>query len=213
MRSTRKWFVAVIVLCALAAPALAQGNDWRVVPGRRAGPIGPRTTEAALIRTFGRQNVMHVQVQIADLPAFRATAVYPHDALRKIVVIWKSGRFGQVPDMALIEGPRTFWTLPERITIGTTLATLQKLNGRPCAVNGFEWDNGGAVSWRGGRLETVLRGASLTVTEGNWSALTDDERMAVSGEKQLMSDLPAVQKLAPYVGRIFVTLRLPTSHH
>jgi hypothetical protein len=45
------------------------------------------------------------------------------------------------------------------ITIGSTLAEVQKVNGRPFLVNGFEWDYGGLVTnWKGGMLGRPLPG-------------------------------------------------------
>jgi len=93
------------------------------------------------------------------------------------------------------------------VTIGTTLRELERLNGKPFRMFGFWWDYGGEVSsWEGGELEREFfheAGSQLVVRLGGreWSSalLTEEEAGAVSGEKEVPSDHPVMQKINPEV--------------
>jgi hypothetical protein len=77
------------------------------------------------------------------------------------------------------------------------------LNGRAFRLYGFSWDfEGNVVSWNSGRLEQELGhrlALSLypqTVPSGNWKVrLSEQERAAISGDKELSSSNPILRKM------------------
>lgn len=54
------------------------------------------------------------------------------------------------------------WTGPEGIHVGSTLAYVEKVNGKPFTISGFGWDYGGyAADFKGGRLASLSGGCVL----------------------------------------------------
>jgi hypothetical protein len=65
---------ALVVLCAVSA--LAQQNDWLIVPGKRLGPITSDVTRADLDRLFDKASVKDKPVDSGEGPEL-ATVVFP----------------------------------------------------------------------------------------------------------------------------------------
>jgi hypothetical protein len=59
-----KLFFTLLVFSATSA--LAQQNDWRIVPRKRLGPITPETSRTDLDRLFGKANVQDQPVDSGE---------------------------------------------------------------------------------------------------------------------------------------------------
>jgi hypothetical protein len=83
------------------------------------------------------------------------TVVYPDDPKRRIEIVWRDRSHRRRP-VSLRFGTGSANRTYFGIGAGTDLATLERLNGRPFLLAGFDWDYSGTVtSWEGGRLEKV----------------------------------------------------------
>ena len=94
------------------------------------------------------------------------------------------------------------WTVAG-ISIGASLAAVQKANGKPFVVSGFGWDYGGFVTdLKNGALGRRLPGGcSITLRFGK----DKDAPRALSGDGvKVSSDNPALLKFAPVVTEIGV---------
>jgi hypothetical protein len=146
--------VRKLLFLLLPACLAAQGNDWKIVPGVRVGPITGESTLDSLKRQFGAANVR--QEMLADeIHEYQGTVIYPDTPARRLEITWDdSGHHPSEIHIGSLEGigPGT-WKTAEGIAIGTSLLQLEKLNGHAFHLAGFAWDYSGTVtSWDGGRL-------------------------------------------------------------
>lgn len=208
--SRRQFLIALAALAAtpLAASAAPAVDPYLIVPGKSVGPITARTrTAAALKKAFGAANV-------------KARAIYVGEGTSEPGFLVCGGQPGRTLEVLPldIEGQKTLlvyvrdqdaslYHTREGVTLGMTLRQLEKLNGRPFELSGFSWDYGGTVtSWKGGKLETALKGVLVRFQEPGDGLLTEQESRTIMGDAPHMSSLPAMQKANPKVGSLAVDL-------
>jgi hypothetical protein len=91
------------------------------------------------------------------------------------------------------------WNL-SGITIGSSLAEVQKVNGKPFLVSGFDWDYGGFVAdWKGGALSRMEGGCSVMMRFGKETGAP--RNLSGDGVKA-SSDNAALVKWGPVVTEI-----------
>lgn len=187
-----------IYLLLLSLPALAEENTV-VVPGKSVGPITAKFTRADLVKAFGRANVKDAKIQLGEGETTNGAVVFPKDPKRRLEITWvKSRRVGDVR----FSGRSSVWHTADGITLGTTLAELQKLNGVPFKFCGFGWDYGGIVtSWEGGQLATSLKGVWLTLDPLKEIPLND-----VQGDGEFLSSDVLRKNYSIGVGQMRVEL-------
>jgi hypothetical protein len=191
------------------AGCAAQTNDWLIVPGKRVGPINASTTRADLVRLFGAANVTEGETSIADTGPLKCTRVFEKHADTTLTILWaENKRFKQLEAIILCEQAADNacrWRMADGTGFGTTLKTLEKMNGRPFKINGFGWDYGGAVtSWEGGRLEawqTPCGNVALSLNPTEAATQSPDYRK-VMGEAEFLSSTPSLQRLDPRISSI-----------
>lgn len=200
----------------------AMGNDFRIVPGQRVGPVRYSTSEAELLQGLGPGIVtVGDTVYGAEGEEFVGTTLYK-DTADQLQILYRDSSQRQHPELVLIrpyvtdaEGtplpnPKpTRWSTADGLRIGTTLHELERRNGKPFRLWGFGWDYGGSVSsWRGGRLDAGAQ-SFLAVTLGPPSTLSPAQNKAlnsVSGDGEFMSADKSMQLLGPVVQAMQVTL-------
>jgi hypothetical protein len=210
-RVFRVAFAATLVgapsLAARAAPPVP------IDPAQRAfaceGAIFRALAKSALATTYGAKNVSQEKVTGAEGESETIeTTIFAKRPADKFRLSWSDAAKKKV-DSVDIFGSN--WIGPGGIHVGSTIAEVEKANGRPFAFSGVGWDYGGMVhDWRGGAL-----GPLKPTTHGGPGNLRHDCRLDVvldasldappdtnfkwSGEQELQSDSPAI---AP--GRIAV---------
>lgn len=210
--------VALLLLVVAGAPeASAMGlSQWLISPKDGSiGPINAKTSEADLIRIFGRSNVSRGDVSIEGA-AEKGTILFRGNKQKEIYISWKDRSKFKNPAMVfvtwntinLVPGMRSIWRLEHGITIGTTLKELQKLNRRPFQLSGITkgaCSGSEIVSWQGGQLEKELNGRvkvslTLTASEEKQKQVTSAEWDHTSNYNDVFSSKDDVmQKLDPAV--------------
>ena len=149
---------------AVAAAATQQPvNDWLIVPGVRVGPITSDMSESDLIGIFGRDVVTQQEVYYFEGLYRPGTVVFPMDSSRRLEILWKDEQGRTHPERIDIRGGgRSRWKTDDGITLGTSAAELERVNGKPFRITSSCCDySGTAWSWEGGVLEQRLRNARL----------------------------------------------------
>ena len=77
------------------------------------------------------------------------TILYP-DTEDELIITWDQENRENVHSIKFTSKGK--WSTSTGVDIGTTLAELNKLNGKPVSFYGFGWDYSGAVDWNGGKL-------------------------------------------------------------
>lgn len=145
---------ALALFCATSA--VAQQNDWLIVPGKRLGPITTETSRTTLVRLFGKSNVNDQDVDTGEGPE-PATVVLAKDPSAALAILWQDDRIDRVLVCFESEFGPCKWHTADGVSLGTSLPTLETLNGRPFVVEAWGSDGGGnVISWRGGRLANEL---------------------------------------------------------
>jgi hypothetical protein len=212
-----------------AATALAAGGSeetWIIEPGVRVGPVTAGTSEAALRKQLGPQIVRTAAIEFGEGETESGTILYPDDPEKKLEILWKDEKTRARPRHVLIRAERTRWHTPQGITLGTPLAEIEKLNGRPVYLfTGWETDCGGQIIDAGGGKLTffgkMVRGKddeivdvqgqtlelqmSMTeaVSDEVYPKLTEAEKTSLIGcEKAHRSDAPLIRRLRQVVVEI-----------
>ncbi len=181
--------IAALVLNA----AYASAEEFRC-----QGPFAKDTDHQRLITAFGRGNVSQRTVYEPEGLEIRASIVFPDDPIRRLIVLWSDQESLRRPARIILLG--SAWSGPGGLKIGTPIETVEKVNGRPFVLYGFEWDYGGTIgSWNSGTLGNLPGGCTFSpIFE------TDDKAPAeaidvVAGDSQFASDSKAMRAAKPRI--------------
>lgn len=212
MRKTNIIGLIAVMVCVAAIQVKSQ--NYHIVPGKSVGPITADTSEIELIKIYGGQNVRRINVDVGEGETQPGTVVFPNDAGRKILILWSDGAMYQRPESVIVRGKNTLWKTDRGITLGTTLRTIEDLNGKPFALTGFGWDYSGTVLHaNGGKLvelgseagEDIVGRTLLLRLEPSKTLQKTAEYQAAQGDEKFFSDHHAMKKLNPMVYEMVVT--------
>jgi hypothetical protein len=210
--------MAGLLLSFAALESAGDSNDWLIVPGKRIGPITPRTSRADLVRFFGDKNVEDSEVVVSDGGREPGTLVFAAEPDATLAVLWADDN----PDLGVLsvvvcygskQPDKCRWHTAEAIGFGTTLKALEHLNGRKFKLNGFDWGSGGLVtSWEGGRLERLAAPCGrVTLRLDPAPGPASDERSdlieQLEGDGEFWSSAAPMQALNPAVDHIGVSFQ------
>jgi hypothetical protein len=194
--------VATTTLILLASPAFAQTAPPQEGPITCLSPIAPDDTERSLKQRFGKDAV------VQDLPGaegekYRGLVLFPKAKDRRIEVAFTDDKAMRASGLTLRDAGKTSLWSVNGVTIGSSLADVQKANGKPFLVSGFEWDYGGFVTdWKGGALGRPLQGGcTVTIRLGK---NTGAPKSLMGDGVKAASDNAALVKWAPVVMEIGV---------
>jgi hypothetical protein len=197
---------AVVLVTLLAATATADDAI------NCTGVWSPTTTEAALVRQYGRANVVRGMVYIAEGNETRGTIVFPNDEAKRVEIVWRDTRQRQRPEWIRVPaGSR--WATIAGIRNGTSLVDVEKLNGKPFQLSGFDWDFGGLVTdWRKGALAKLSVPCQLQLRfdrtiPDRATAAQRRAADATSGDRDLLSSSPDLRRFPVQVNEIVLQYR------
>lgn len=186
--------LAILSMLASGGAALAAS------PGRFdcEGPLGARSSHAALVKAYGRRNVVYQRVEAEEGESHLATVLFPREPERRVVITWRDASRRRAIDTVTIEAPSR-WTSRRGISIGTGLSDVMRLNGRPFTLLGFGWDYAGTVvDWRGGAMQDPPGTCRLIVRfEPGTNGPGDPD-----GDREFASDDPVILESAPRIYQI-----------
>jgi len=173
-------------------------NDFRIVPGVRAGVVTRESTHESLTRLLGEEEVIREDLHVGESEWVQGTIIYPNTN-NELLIYWQNSDFKTIRQI-IISKPGGEWQTMEGIHIGQSIEDVTKLNGAPFNLTGFQWDYAGkTLNWQGGTLSSNL-------------TLTFDYSGDISiypfliGDKVISSDNSSLLKLHPRVRQILVTI-------
>jgi hypothetical protein len=192
--------IAVTALFLLASPAFAQSPPPQEGPITCTSPVASDDTTKTLMQRYGKEAV------VQDLPGaegekYKGVVLFPKATDRRIEVAFTDDKAKRASGLTLRDTAKTSRWSVNGITIGSSLADVQKANGKPFLVNGFEWDYGGFVTdWKGGALGRPLQGGcTITIrfdkNAGAPKSLLGDGVKAASDNATLVKWAPVVTEI------------------
>lgn len=162
------------------------------------GPFARDTDHKRLVAAFGAANVLQETVYEPEGLEVRASIVFPKDPARRLVVLWSDEKRLRRPARIDLEG--SGWSGPQGIRIGASLEAVEKANGRPFTLYGFEWDYGGRIDdWNGGALGKLPGGCSFDPIFGTSDKAPEAALTAVASDRPFPSNSPAMRAAKPSI--------------
>lgn len=200
-----KKLAACFSICFVIAVANAFAQtSFQIVPGVKVGAITARTSEADLRKIYGSRNVEAGEVGLGEGETTPGTIIFPNDPRKRLEIVWKNTKAKKSPEFVQFAAEKSLWTITPGIRIGTSLKTLEQLNGKSFVLMGFGWDYSGTVdSWNGGNLARKFGKNSELVTlrlnPPDFSKALEKDYNAVIGDGNFSSKNKSMQKLNPQV--------------
>ena len=195
---------AVISINALASPAMAQPTAPQEGAVTCASPVAPRESADSLKQRFGKDAVVQ-QLPGAEGETHRGLVLFPRSKDRRIEVAFG----GESPKSAIgltvrNSAKTSVWNIAG-VSIGSSLADVQKANGKAFLVAGFDWDYGGyVVDWKGGALGQLQPGGCRVSLRFGKDTGTPNSLMGDSVKAS--SDDATLRKWGPVVVEFGVSL-------
>lgn len=214
---------ALLLLAALIVSACAKQESpgtsgsrdtlWLIARDPANDAIHASDSEASLRLRYGDSNVVAGEVGLGEMETAAGTILFPHDSTRRLTILWADSSRRTHPTRVEVNESPTRWMVFPGVSLGTSLAELERLNGRPFRLFGMDFDYSGTVeSWQGGRLDSLwqlpdgsprLVGLRLQPNTSVDSAVSAQ----VAGERLFSSSDAAMRLLNPKVYDLFVEPR------
>ena len=166
-----------------------------------AGAFAKDSNHLKLMQAFQPKNVEYGEVAGAGGSKLNATILFPKDPKLHLEVLWDNEAARSTTSLIVITGKST-WTGPKGLKLGLTLAALEKLNGKPFRLSGFDQPDGSAViDWQGGALAALPGGCKVGVKLAADRKAAADV-LAAAGGKEFTSDDAKIRAVKPTVAEI-----------
>jgi hypothetical protein len=202
------------------APANPEPDDNPVATAKPAPPAKPPEPARAvacssgafaknsghlrLAQSYGVHNVEFTEVSGDDGSTLMASVLFPKDPKRRLEVLWDDDTQRSGTRMIVIAGQST-WTAQKGVRLGLPLAALEKLNGKPFKIMGFQKGGMAIVSdWNGGALDLLTDGCKVGVQFKPDPKASADALGTASSDREFASSDPAIRAAKPTIGEIIV---------
>jgi hypothetical protein len=207
-RSTNTAFASIGIIVGLLAFSSSFAPAERAATPRAItceGPFGRNTSHADLVKAFGSNNVVYQDIDGAEGEKIKASVLYPNDAKAKLEIIWDDEKARRGPMIRARD--QSAWASANGIRIGMAIADIEKMNGKPFTLSGFDWDYGGRVKdWRGGELAKPLPGGCIVGVEFVHPEDSPEANLTkVSGDGDFLSDNADMRAVEPYVAVVTIS--------
>ena len=168
-----------------------------IEPRESVGAITRNSSEQELIAIYGQENVSRDKISLGEGFSIEGTIIYQGKP-DEVKIEWHKDF--KAPQRLTISSPNTSWQTQEKITIGTTLEELEKINGRSFQLTGWAWDyEGRTTSWQEGKLPQELQLRLEPTVE-----IEPSEYQKVMGDGLFDSHRAEMKKLKPVVKEIYI---------
>jgi len=114
------------------------------------GVFAPDTSHARIAENFGVGNVTFAQIAGDEGTYPEATVIFPTVPAKRLSILWQ-GEERQTPNYIFI-GEDSAWTV-HGLRVGMTIEEVEKVNGGPFMLGGFnDMDRGAVSDWQGGNV-------------------------------------------------------------
>ena len=168
------------------------------------GTFARDSDHAKLVAAFKPDNVAFTDVDAGDGRKLKASVVFPKDTKRRLEVWWKDEAARSGTYLVVIGG-QSIWTAPKGIRLGLQVPALEKLNGKPFTIKGFDKDGvAAATDWQNGAFEQLPGNCGVRVFLRPDPKASATARNAVSSDKEFASTDGVVRAVKPAISEILI---------
>ncbi|WP_020536714.1 hypothetical protein [Lewinella cohaerens] len=170
--------------------APTQQNTFLIRPGEGFGDFNDELAKADLMRLLGKNRIAPRAFYLGEGETAPGLVLYPDSPEEVEVLLDEDG----YPIMYRIQEEGSEWATKGGLKIGSSLADLEKINGQPFKLTGFDWDYGGTVTnWNGGTFADkdfmVVLGYDVDAAQ-----FTEEDMEQLLGDQEIISTLPALRR-------------------
>jgi hypothetical protein len=152
-----------------------------------SGVFAKDSTHLKLAIKYDSRNIAFGDVDGPDGSKIKASILFPNDPRRRLEVLWNNEASRSDTSIIAING-KSQWTAPKGLKLGMPLAAIEKLNGKPFKLAGFDWNGGGFVRELDGKLKMPPGGCNLIIRFEPGIANPLPARYAeITGDKTIVS--------------------------
>ena len=168
-----------------------------------SGVFGKDSSHLKLATRFDSRNVVFTEVEGPEGSKLMASVLFPNDPRRRLEVLWQNEASRTDTHLIVINGQST-WAAPKGLRLGLGLPALEKLNGKPFTLAGFDQPNGGSVSdWQGGALDKLPGGCRVGIRLAADAKASEAARNEAFG-KEFQSSDAKMRAVRPIIAEIII---------
>ena len=173
--------------------------DRNIIPNERVGLITSSTTKSALNKLYDKGNIREYVVFSYEDFDIKGTEVIFDNTADNITIEWNDGNL--TPKIIRIKNPNSNWKTKEGVGIGSTIKEVEKANGKPFTIYGYEIDAylaGTVKNWNSGNLQGLNLQFKIT------KEIPVEVYMEMMGDRGILSNNPLLEKAGLQVENITV---------
>jgi hypothetical protein len=190
-------------LDAIAEPGASAKPSWTAKEYAIAcgGLFGKDSSHIKLATAFQSRNVAFTQVDGAAGGKVMASVLFAKDPKRRLEVWWSNPASRRDTHLIVING-QSDWSAPGDLRLGLTLPELERLNGKPFKLSGFDKNNIATLSdWNGGGLAVIPGGCKIGIS---LRAAPTSALGVLPADREFASTDAALRAVNPRVSEILV---------
>lgn len=168
------------------------------------GAFARDSSHVRLAQVFGTDNVAYTEVDGPDNSKLMASVLFPRDPQRRLEVLWTNDASRSGTQVIAING-KSAWAAPRGVKLGTSLAAVEKLNGKPFTIAGFSADGSmTAADWQGGAMLSIPGGCKIGMRFAADRRAPEAARRQAAAAKELPSNDPNLRAVRASVAEILI---------
>jgi hypothetical protein len=169
-----------------------------------SGLFAKDSSHAKLAKAFQQKNIAAGQVENAAGRKVAASFIFDKDPKRRVEVWW-SNQAGRSGTHLIVIGGESDWVAPRDVRLGLTLADIERLNGKPFTLIGFDRNRLASLSdWDGGALSAIPGGCKIGISLRADPMASPAAIGALSADGVFKSDDAAMRAANPTVSEILI---------
>jgi hypothetical protein len=169
-----------------------------------SGVFGPDSSHVKLTAAFRSKNVEFAQVDGSSGVKVMASILFARDPTKRLEVWWSNPARRSDTHLIVISG-QSDWSAPGDVRLGLTLPDLERLNGKPFKLSGFDRNSVATLSsWNGGQLATIAGGCKIGVSLRAAMSVPSSAVGGLPADREFTSADVALRAVNPTVSEILV---------
>ena len=173
--------------------------DRNIIPNESVGLITSSTTKSALNKLYDKENIRETVIFSYEGNDIKGTEVIFDNTADNITIQWNENNL--TPQIIRIENLNSNWKTKEGVGIGSTIKEVEKANGKPFTIYGYEIDAylaGTVKNWNSGNLQGLKLQFKIT------KEIPVEVYMKMIGDRGILSNNPLLEKAGLQVENISV---------